>query len=170
MLQDKAELPVEDLQKAIKFHLHRQQKCLEISMAEVFDLVTKVFPLVKRKRNKRRNVYPSLWGVMQLATSLLLYTGGFVASLICFLFCFVVVALKRKSTSLCFAGNSGRLTWVRHDSCKSSVYTYSFWCVQYFRVSKQWHGCQGWGFLRCAQMLMHVIAHGEICGHGDSLH
>ena len=60
ILQDDAELPIEDLQKAIKFHLHRQQKCLEVSMAEVFDLVTKVFPLVKTKRNKRRNVYPLL--------------------------------------------------------------------------------------------------------------
>ena len=103
MLQDKAELPVEDLQKAIKFHLHRQQKCLEISMAEVFDLVTKVFPLVKRKRNKRRNVYPSLRGVMQLAASLLLYTGGFLASL----FCFVVVALKRKKYFIVLCGKFG---------------------------------------------------------------
>ena len=101
MPQDKAELPVEDLQKAIKFHLHRQQKCLEISMAEVFDLVTKVFPLVKRKRNKRRNVYPSLRGVVQLATSLLLYTGGFVASLICFLFCCCCFKKKKYFIVLC---------------------------------------------------------------------
>ena len=67
--QDNAELPVEDLQKAIKFHLHRQQKCLEITMAEVFDLVTKVFPQVKRKRNKRKNVYP----LLQSGFLLLLY-------------------------------------------------------------------------------------------------
>ena len=29
-----------------------------------------------------------------------------------------------------------------------------------FLVSKQWYGCQCLGFLRCAQMLMHVIERG----------
>ena len=32
--------------------------------------------------------------------------------------------------------------------------------LQYFRVSRQWHGCQHLGFLTCAHMLMHVTAHG----------
>ena len=61
--------------------------------------------------------------------------------------------------SLSLAGNSGRLTWVRHSSRKSSA-THSYQCVQNFCVSKQWHGCQCLGFLTCAQTLMHVIAHG----------
>ena len=39
------------------------------------------------------------------------------------------------------AGNSGRLTRVRHSSRKSSA-THSNRCVQYLRVSKQWYGCQ----------------------------
>ena len=39
---------------------------------------------------------------------------------------------------------------VRHSSRKSSA-TYS---------CQQWYGCQCLGFLTCAQMLMHVIAHG----------
>ena len=30
--------------------------------------------------------------------------------------------------------------------------------MRYFRVSKQWHGCQCLGFLTCAQLLMHPIA------------
>ena len=43
------------------------------------------------------------------------------------------------------AGNSGRLTWVRHSSRQSSA-THSYQCVQYCRVSKQRYGCQCWGF------------------------
>ena len=37
-----------------------------------------------------------------------------------------------------------------------------------FCVFKQWYGCQCVGFLTCAQMLMHVIAHGGLksnCAH-----
>ena len=33
-------------------------------------------------------------------------------------------------------------------------------CLQYFHVSRQWHGCQHLGFLTGAHMLMHVTAHG----------
>ena len=40
-------------------------------------------------------------------------------------------------------------------------------CVQYFRVSKQWYGCQCLGFLTRAQMLMHVIAHGDCTRHRE---
>ena len=61
-------------------------------------------------------------------------------------------------TSLPLAGNLGRLTCIRHSSCRSST-IHSYRCVQYFCVSRQWYGCQHWGFLKCAQMLMHVIAH-----------
>ena len=57
------------------------------------------------------------------------------------------------------AGNSGRLTWVRYCSRKSSA-THSYQCVQYFSMSKQWYGCQCLGFLTCTQMLMQTIAHG----------
>ena len=32
-------------------------------------------------------------------------------------------------------------------------------CVQHFCVSSQWYGCECLGFLICAQMLMHAIAH-----------
>ena len=46
---------------------------------------------------------------------------------------------------------------VRHGSRKSSA-THSYRCVQYFRVSKQWYGCQCLGFLMCAQLLMREIA------------
>ena len=61
--------------------------------------------------------------------------------------------------SLSRVENSDHLTWVRHSSHKSSA-THSYQSVWYFRVSKQWHGCQCLGFLTCAQMLMQVIAHG----------
>ena len=63
------------------------------------------------------------------------------------------------SSSLSLAGNSGHLTWVRHSSRKSSA-THSYQCVQYFPVSKQWYGCQCWGFLTCTRMSMHATAHG----------
>ena len=33
-----------------------------------------------------------------------------------------------------------------------------FQCVQHFRVSKQWYGCQCLRFFKCAQKLMHAIA------------
>ena len=62
------------------------------------------------------------------------------------------------TASLPLAGNSGRLTWVRHNSCKSSA-THSYQCVQYFCVSEQWYVCQCLGFLTCTQMLMHAITH-----------
>ena len=63
------------------------------------------------------------------------------------------------STSLPFAENSYRLTHVRHSSRKSSAIHF-YQCVQHFRVSKQWYGCQCLGLLTCAQMLLHVITHG----------
>ena len=59
------------------------------------------------------------------------------------------------------AGNSGRPTWVRHSSRKSSA-THSCQCVYYFFVcpNNGIRGCQRLGFLTCTQMLMHAIAHG----------
>ena len=44
-------------------------------------------------------------------------------------------------------------------SRKSSA-TQSYRCVQYFRVFKQWIGCQCLGFLMCIQTTIHAIAHG----------
>ena len=59
------------------------------------------------------------------------------------------------------AENSGRPTWVRHSSSKSSAtHSYQSVHVQRFRVSTQWYGCQCLGLLTCTQMLMHAIAHG----------
>ena len=56
-----------------------------------------------------------------------------------------------------------------HSSRKSSA-THSYQCVQYFRVSQRRpYGCQCWGFLTCAQMLMHAISHGG-CTDIVSLH
>ena len=53
-------------------------------------------------------------------------------------------------------------TWVpylgRHSRHKISA-TYSCQCVQCLHVSKQWCDCQSLGFLTCAQILMHMIAH-----------
>ena len=63
------------------------------------------------------------------------------------------------NTSLPLVGNSGHLTWVRHSSSKSSA-TYSYQCVQYFRVFKQLFGCLCLGFSTCSQMLKHAIARG----------
>ena len=60
-----------------------------------------------------------------------------------------------ENASLSLVGNSGRL-----DSSRKSNATHSHRRVQYFRVSKQWYGCQCWGFSRCAQILTHAIAHG----------
>ena len=68
-------------------------------------------------------------------------------------FCFVLVL------RCALTGKLGRLTWVRHSSPRSNT-TYSYQCVQYFRVSKQWYGCTCLGFLTCAQLLLHAIAHG----------
>ena len=61
--------------------------------------------------------------------------------------------------SFCRAGNSGRLTWVKHSSRRSSA-THSCQCLPYFHVSKQCCCCQRLGILTCAQTLMHAIAHG----------
>ena len=36
---------------------------------------------------------------------------------------------------------------------------YPFLSVWYFPASKQWYGCQCWGFVTHAQMLMRVMAH-----------
>ena len=48
------------------------------------------------------------------------------------------------------------LTRVRHSSRKSSA-THCYRCVQCFPVSRQWYGCQRWGFLPYAQMSMTAI-------------
>ena len=69
--------------------------------------------------------------------------------------CMVFCLFSRISLSL--AGNSGRLTRVRHSSHKSSA-THSLRCVQRFRVSN--NGCQCLGFFKCAQIVTHEIAHG----------
>ena len=53
-------------------------------------------------------------------------------------------------------GNSGRFTWVRYCSRKSSA-THCYRCVQYFPVSEQCHS-QCLGFLTCTQMLMRATA------------
>ena len=45
-------------------------------------------------------------------------------------------------------------------SSRTSSATHSYEYVQYFRLSKQRYGCQCLGFLTCAQMLMHAVAHG----------
>ena len=45
-------------------------------------------------------------------------------------------------------------------SSRTSSATHSYEYLQYFRLSKQRYGCQCLGFLTCAQMLMHAIAHG----------
>ena len=83
-----------------------------------------------------------------------------------FLFCFCFLTNHSNKfclfvclfvTSLSIAGNSGRLAWVRPSSRKSSA-THSYQCVQYFRVSRQWYGCQCLGFLTCTQLLVRVIA------------
>ena len=63
-------------------------------------------------------------------------------------------------TSLSLAGNSGRLTQVTHSSCKSSA-THSYPRVQYFHMSRQCYGCQCWGLLTCARMLMRAKLHGH---------
>ena len=67
------------------------------------------------------------------------------------------------STSLSFAGKSGRCTWVWRSSRKSSA-TRSYQCVQYIRVSKQWCGCQRLGFVTCAKTLLRAIALGGCTG------
>ena len=58
------------------------------------------------------------------------------------------------SSSLSLAGKFGS------SYLGKSSATHSYQCVQYFHVSKQWYGCQCLGFLTCAQMSMHAIAHG----------
>ena len=57
------------------------------------------------------------------------------------------------------AGNSGRLTWIRHNSPQEQRCTYSCQCGQYFPTSKQWYGCQCLGFLTCEKMLVRAIVH-----------
>ena len=68
------------------------------------------------------------------------------------------------STSLSLAEYFGHLTWVRHSSRKSNA-THSYQCVSYFRVQSVVYGCQCLKFSACAQLLMHAIAHGGLCGH-----
>ena len=84
----------------------------------------------------------------------------------CFVFIFLLFFLfLKKKVFHCpaLAENSGRLTWLRHRSRKSSAATRFYWWVQYFRVSKQLYDCKCLGFLRCAQIgywYMHLHAHG----------
>ena len=66
-------------------------------------------------------------------------------------------------------GNSGRLTRVKHSSCKGSA-THSYQCVQYLHVSKKWYGCQCLGFLTCSQMSMHATAHRGLYRQQKCLH
>ena len=118
----------------------------------------------KKEKQKEECVSFATESHVAIATSLLLYTGGFVASLICF---FDVVALKKKKkkkkkyfTVLCGIFGSPYLGKAQQ------LQEQRLYPVQYFRVSKQWHGCQGLGLLTCAQMLMHVIAHGSFGTQG----
>ena len=69
-------------------------------------------------------------------------------------------------SSLAHVGNSGSLSWVRRKSSASHCYQ----CVQYFHASTQWFGCQCWGLLTCAQMLMRVTAHRGLCWHCKTVH
>ena len=56
------------------------------------------------------------------------------------------------SSPLSLVENVGRLTWVWHNSCKSSA-THFYQYVQYFPVSEQLYACRLGEFLTCAQML-----------------
>ena len=49
----------------------------------------------------------------------------------------LLLLLLQYFISLSIAGNSGRLTWVRHS--KGSA-THAYQCLQYFRVSTLWYG------------------------------
>ncbi|XP_070204023.1 sterile alpha motif domain-containing protein 9-like [Littorina saxatilis] len=55
-VRDKAELPVEDLLRTVRVHLHRHHQPLQATPPELYDLVTSVFPAVSRKRNKEKNI------------------------------------------------------------------------------------------------------------------
>ena len=74
-------------------------------------------------------------------------------------------AFKKKKKNLSYkclfvpCRKLGYLTWVRHNRHKSSA-THSCQCVQCLHVSKQWCDCQSFGFLTCAQIMMHMSAHG----------
>ena len=81
--------------------------------------------------------------------------GGIVVSGV-----FIFLLLFHFSISLSLSRNSSRLTRERRSSRKRSA-THSYQCVQYCRVFRQWYGCQCPGFLTCALMLMHEIAHGD---------
>ena len=76
-----------------------------------------------------------------------------------FKFCNFLQTMCRcySSTALSLAGNSGRLALVRHSSRKSSA-THSYRCLQCFRVSKPWYGCQCLDFSTCVQTTMHAMA------------
>ena len=81
-------------------------------------------------------------------------------------FLFAVVVVLFLSISLTLAGNLGRVTWVRRSSRKSSA-THSCQCVcvcvcvcAVFPCVQTMVWLQCLGFLTCAQMMMHAIAHG----------
>ena len=63
------------------------------------------------------------------------------------------------STWFSLAGNSDRLTWVRHSSRKSSA-TNSYQYAVFSCILTMVYGCRCLGFLTCAQLLMHAMAHG----------
>ena len=71
----------------------------------------------------------------------------------------VVVVVVFTTSSLFLAGNSGRVTWVRHSSRTSSA-THSYECEQYVRLHKQCYGCMCLAFLTCAETLRDATAHG----------
>ena len=73
------------------------------------------------------------------------------------------------SISLSLVGNSGRLTWVGHSSRKSSA-THFYQCVEYFRVSKQYYGCQCLEFLTCAQICFMQLHTGAVRTPYESLY
>ena len=76
----------------------------------------------------------------------------------------IIIILKFSSfLSVGLAGNLGHLTRVSHSAADAMAVLpteYSYRCVQYFHVSKEWYGCQCLGFLMCVQMLIHATAHG----------
>ena len=52
------ECSVENIMKTIRLHLRRQQKCLEARSADVFSRIRVIFPQMKLRKNKRKNMYP----------------------------------------------------------------------------------------------------------------
>ena len=69
-------------------------------------------------------------------------------------------------SSLSLAGNSGRLTWViKAHQPQEQRYNHSYQSVRDLCVSKQWFGCQFWGFLAYAQMFDACDCTRRLYGH-----